>query len=159
MWHDGQAASDLAELWADQGHIKKAVNLITPVLESFPQVFDTPDLLRARHLLERFSKHKSSSLERCPKDNCGASFGPQARRDPPCFLWAISRLSRRPSAAIGRFWRRREPNLLQFRHPDLGRLWRHRSTPSICTRSRQYRGHYRPALSSNTAGAPRHPGA
>jgi hypothetical protein len=56
MLFEVRAASELAELWADQGHVKKAVNLITPILESFPQVSDTPDILHARHLLERLSK-------------------------------------------------------------------------------------------------------
>jgi class 3 adenylate cyclase/predicted ATPase len=55
MLFELRATSDLAELWADQGHVKKAVNLITPILESFPQVSDTPDLLHARHLLKGLS--------------------------------------------------------------------------------------------------------
>jgi hypothetical protein len=65
----------------------------------------------------------------------------------------------RPSAPLGQSCHSREPDLLQFRHSDLGRLWRHLSTASICTQSRQYRIDHRPTLSSNTAGAPRHAGA
>jgi len=60
---------------------------------------------------------------------------------------------------LGQSCHSREPNLLQFRHSDLGRLWRHHSTASSCTQSRQYRIDHRPTLSSNTAGAPRHAGA
>jgi hypothetical protein len=65
----------------------------------------------------------------------------------------------RPSAPFGQSCHSREPNLLQFRHSDLGRLWRHHSTASSCTQSRQYRIDHRPTVSSNTAGAPRHAGA
>jgi class 3 adenylate cyclase/tetratricopeptide (TPR) repeat protein len=57
MLFDLRAGTDLAELWADQGHAEKAANLLAPLLESFPQVFDTPDLLHARNLLKRLLSH------------------------------------------------------------------------------------------------------
>jgi predicted ATPase len=52
-----RAASDLVRLWADQGHTQKAVNLLAPVLRSFSQVSETPDLLHARDFLKRLSSH------------------------------------------------------------------------------------------------------
>jgi class 3 adenylate cyclase/tetratricopeptide (TPR) repeat protein len=51
-----RAASDLAQLWFDQGYLEKAGNLLTPVFNSFTEGLDTPDLLQARHLLERLSR-------------------------------------------------------------------------------------------------------
>ena len=52
-----RATSDLAQLWVDQGYFDKAASLLTPVLDSFTEGLDTPDLLQARHLLERLSRH------------------------------------------------------------------------------------------------------
>jgi class 3 adenylate cyclase/tetratricopeptide (TPR) repeat protein len=52
-----RATSDLAQLWVDQGHVDKAARLLTPVFDSFTEGLDRPDLLQARHLLERLSRH------------------------------------------------------------------------------------------------------
>jgi class 3 adenylate cyclase/tetratricopeptide (TPR) repeat protein len=52
-----RAASDLAQLWVDQGHIDKAASLLTPVFDSFTEGLDRPDVLQARHLLERLPRH------------------------------------------------------------------------------------------------------
>ena len=50
-----RAASDLAGLWAEQGGAQKAAGFLAPIVESFPQVTDTPDLESARNLLRRLS--------------------------------------------------------------------------------------------------------
>ena len=55
MLFELRATNELARLWADQGHAEKAANLLTPVLERFPQTHDMPDLLHARQLLKRLS--------------------------------------------------------------------------------------------------------
>jgi class 3 adenylate cyclase/tetratricopeptide (TPR) repeat protein len=52
-----RATSDLAQLWVYQGHVDKAARLLTPVFDSFTEGLDRPDLLQARHLLERLSRH------------------------------------------------------------------------------------------------------
>jgi adenylate cyclase len=52
-----RATSDLAQLWVDQGHIDRAASLLTPVFDSFTEGLDRPDLLQARHLLERLPRH------------------------------------------------------------------------------------------------------
>jgi predicted ATPase len=52
-----RAASDLAQLWFDQGYCEKAGNLLAPIFNSFTEGLDTPDLLQARHLLEQLSRH------------------------------------------------------------------------------------------------------
>lgn len=52
-----RAASDLAQLWFDQGHPEKARNLLAPVFNSFTEGLDTSDLLQARDLLEQLSRH------------------------------------------------------------------------------------------------------
>jgi class 3 adenylate cyclase/predicted ATPase len=52
-----RTTSDLAQLWVDQGYVDKAASLLTPVFNSFTEGLDTPDLLQARHLLERISRH------------------------------------------------------------------------------------------------------
>ena len=52
-----RATIDLAQLWVDHGYVDKAASLLTPVFESFTEGLDTPDLLQARHLLERLSRH------------------------------------------------------------------------------------------------------
>lgn len=51
-----RAASDLAQLWADQDDAEKAFGSLAPVVASFPETFDTPDFLAARHLLARVSR-------------------------------------------------------------------------------------------------------
>lgn len=52
-----RATSDLAQLWVDQGYVDRAAELLSPVFDSFTEGLDTPDLLQARHLLERLSRH------------------------------------------------------------------------------------------------------
>ena len=52
-----RAASDLAQLWVDQGYLERAANLLSPVFDSFTEGLDTPDLLQARHMLDRLSRH------------------------------------------------------------------------------------------------------
>jgi class 3 adenylate cyclase/predicted ATPase len=51
-----RATSDLAQLWVEQGYVDKAASLLGPVFDSFTEGLDTPDLLQARHLLERLSR-------------------------------------------------------------------------------------------------------
>ena len=56
MLFELRAVSELAQLWADQGHAEKASNLLTPVFDAFPKGLDTPDIEQARRLLERCSQ-------------------------------------------------------------------------------------------------------
>jgi class 3 adenylate cyclase/predicted ATPase len=51
-----RAASDLAQLWADQGDAEKAFGILAPVVGSFSNTFETPDFLQARNLLARVSR-------------------------------------------------------------------------------------------------------
>jgi predicted ATPase len=53
---DLRAASDLAQLWADQGLTEKAANHLAPVLKCFPQTHDMPDLVHAQKLLKELSR-------------------------------------------------------------------------------------------------------
>jgi predicted ATPase len=47
-----RAAASLAGLWRDQGERRKAQDLLAPILGSFSEGFDTPDLKKARALLD-----------------------------------------------------------------------------------------------------------
>lgn len=50
-----RAATSLANLWATQGHRQDGYDLLAPVYGSFSEGFHTPDLTRARALLEKLS--------------------------------------------------------------------------------------------------------
>ncbi|RJP49788.1 MAG: hypothetical protein C4583_11800 [Anaerolineaceae bacterium] len=47
-----RAAMSLARLWQNQGRLKEAQKLLTPIYRRFTEGFDTPDLKEARALLE-----------------------------------------------------------------------------------------------------------
>ena len=50
-----RAATDLARLWASQGKSQDARRLLAGVYDWFTEGFDTPDLIKARTLLESLS--------------------------------------------------------------------------------------------------------
>ena len=50
-----RAASDLAQLWAEQRERQNAHELLAPVYDWFTEGFDTPDLTVAKALLDDLS--------------------------------------------------------------------------------------------------------
>lgn len=52
-----RSATSLARLWQRQGRNRQAQALLAPVYERFTEGFATPDLLRARRLLDELQRH------------------------------------------------------------------------------------------------------
>jgi predicted ATPase len=50
-----RAATSLARLWADQGRLADARDLLAPLYDSFTEGFDTPDLKEAKALLDELT--------------------------------------------------------------------------------------------------------
>jgi predicted ATPase len=50
-----RAATSLARLWAEQGRRVEAYDLLAPVYSWFTEGFDTPDLKRAKALLDELA--------------------------------------------------------------------------------------------------------
>jgi predicted ATPase len=50
-----RAATDLADIWQEQGREAEAHKILTPIYEWFTEGFDTPDLIKAKKLLEQLT--------------------------------------------------------------------------------------------------------
>ena len=50
-----RAATDLAGIWQAQGREAEAHKILTPIYEWFTEGFDTPDLIKAKKLLEQLT--------------------------------------------------------------------------------------------------------
>lgn len=60
-----RAALSLSELWCTQDRYREAYSLLRPIYMWFSEGFDTKDLRRARHLLEKLKRsHQPSSISR-----------------------------------------------------------------------------------------------
>jgi predicted ATPase len=60
-----RASAALAQLWAERGELKKAFDVLAPIYDWFTEGFDTPDLHRARTLLDelRLGRDSMSPLQ------------------------------------------------------------------------------------------------
>jgi class 3 adenylate cyclase/tetratricopeptide (TPR) repeat protein len=60
-----RASAALARLWAERGELKKAFDVLAPIYDWFTEGFDTPDLHRARTLLDelRLGRDSMSPLQ------------------------------------------------------------------------------------------------
>jgi predicted ATPase len=52
-WWELRAATELAEIWLEQGKHRAARDLLDPIYDWFTEGFDTPDLTDTRRLLDR----------------------------------------------------------------------------------------------------------
>ncbi len=50
-----RAATNLADIWQAQGREAEAHNILAPIYEWFTEGLDTPDLIKARKLLEQLT--------------------------------------------------------------------------------------------------------
>jgi predicted ATPase len=58
-----RASAALARLWAECGDLKKASDVLAPIYDRFTEGFDTPDLHRARTLLDELRGGSMSPLQ------------------------------------------------------------------------------------------------
>jgi predicted ATPase len=58
-WWELRAATELAEVWLEQGRHGAARDLLEPIYGWFTEGFDTPDLTDARRLLDRLHERQA----------------------------------------------------------------------------------------------------